>query len=144
MSKFVQIDKSNAQSVMAIITNQYAFLTENQQVTASKFAHYTNKAEGKTVCVDTNLFNSVAQILIEKKIHLKDPRDSSTINNFMKTPHSTPVKKTWPACRDKDECQNEKCSFTHPNGKEKKNKIPCRFGNNCKNNNCSFLHPITS
>jgi hypothetical protein len=44
-------------------------------------------------------------------------------------------------CRNGDNCHNEKCKFSHPDGREKVIKTDCRYGVNCTNAQCKFIHP---
>lgn len=152
-SNFIQIDKTIAESIADIITKQYLYLNEKQHENASAYMHHVEKKLDKT-SISAELFTSIARLLIEKKSYLKSPEDTLAINSFLiyipkekpKTniEKKSPVsKKPWPACRDRNYCQNDSCSFTHPNGKEKKGfdgSTTCKFGDNCTNNKCKFSH----
>lgn len=149
-SNFIQIDKTIAESIADIITKQYVHLNEKQHEKASEYMHYVELKLDKT-SISFELFDSISRLLIEKRPFLKDPKDQLAIKSFLlyrpkeKTKpniekKSPAVKKPWPPCRYKDNCTNDSCSFTHPNGKEKNNSIACKFGDNCNNNKCKFLH----
>lgn len=165
-SNFIQIDKTIAESIADIITKQYVHLNEKQYDNASEYMHYVELKLDKT-SISFELFDSISRLLIEKRPFLKDPKDQSAIKSFLlyrpkekietndekKSPvvknsytksstdkKSPAVKKPWKECRDGDRCPNDWCSFTHPNGKEKKNSIACKFGDNCNNNKCKFSH----